>query len=228
MLPHLNDAFTPANGLAAGWWPWLAIVGLGLFHGINPAMGWLFAVGLGLQRGRREVVLQALLPIALGHALAVALALGLGLSVGALLPTAMLARVGGALLMGWGLWHAWRGHRHRVRVGMRTGMAGLALWSFLMAGVHGAGVMLFPMLLTLCAPTSEGVGGMLSSGAASPWLVAGLALGLHSVAMLLTILVVAVLVYDRVGVGFLRTGWVNLDRLWSAALVVCGAALLAG
>ena len=201
------------------WWPWLAIAALGLFHGINPAMGWLFAVALGLHRGRRKVVLLALLPIALGHAIAVALVLAATLTLGSLLDPQWLARAGGAVLIGWAAWHALRGHRQRPRVGMQAGMAGLALWSFLMAGTHGAGLMLVPVLLPLCRAAG-------APAASGPLMPALLALGLHTLAMLLAIGTVALLVYDRIGVGFLRTGWINLDRVWAVALVGCGAALL--
>ncbi|MDR3381187.1 hypothetical protein [Cupriavidus basilensis] len=201
------------------WWPWLAIAALGLFHGVNPAMGWLFAVALGLHRGRRKVVLLALLPIALGHAIAVALVLAATLTLGSLLDPQWLARAGGAVLIGWAAWHALRGHRQRPRVGMRAGMAGLALWSFLMAGTHGAGLMLVPVLLPLCRAAG-------APAAGGPLMPALLALGLHTLAMLLAIGTVALLVYDRIGVGFLRTGWINLDRVWTVALVGCGAALL--
>lgn len=204
------------------WWPWLAIAALGLFHGINPAMGWLFAVALGLHRGRRKVVLLALLPIALGHALAVALVLAATLTLGSLLDPQWLARAGGAVLIGWAAWHAVRGHRQRPPVGMQAGMAGLALWSFLMAGTHGAGLMLVPVLLPLCSAVA---GGPAASG---PLMPALLALGVHTLAMLLAIGTVALLVYDRIGVAFLRTGWINLDRIWTLALTGCGAVLLLG
>jgi hypothetical protein len=115
-------------------WPWLALAGLGLFHGLNPAMGWLFAVALGLHRASQRVLLLSLVPIALGHALAIALVLAAALALGALLDATMLRRLAAVLLVGWALWHALRGHRMRVRIGMQTGLAGLALWSFLMAG----------------------------------------------------------------------------------------------
>ncbi|WP_454727126.1 MULTISPECIES: hypothetical protein [Cupriavidus] len=203
------------------WWPWLVIAALGLFHGINPAMGWLFAVALGLHRGRRKVVLLALLPIALGHALAVALVLAATLMLGSLLDLAWMARAGGAALLGWAAWHALRGHRRHPRVGMQAGMAGLALWSFLMAGAHGAGLMLVPVMLPLCGAAAPG-----GSPVPALLLPALLALGLHTLAMLLAIGTVALLVYDRLGVAFLRTGWLNLDKLWTAALLACGAWLL--
>ena len=205
----------------SAWWPWLTIAALGVFHGINPAMGWLFAVALGLHRRRRGVVLLSLVPIALGHALAVALAVVVALSLGSLLDRALLARVGGAVLVGWALWHAVRGHRARVRVGMQAGMAGLALWSFLMAGMHGAGLMLLPVLVPLCATPGTAV---LDAGqAVAPALAA---LGLHTATMLLAIGAISLVVYDHVGVDFLRTRWFNLDRVWTIALFLCGVWLL--
>lgn len=205
----------------SGWLPWLTIAALGIFHGVNPAMGWLFAVALGLHRRRRGVVLWSLVPIALGHALAVALAVAAALSLGTLLDRVLLARVGGAVLVGWALWHAVRGHRSSVRVGMQAGMAGLALWSFLMAGMHGAGLMLLPVLVPLCAaPGSPGVDAAQALGPALA------VLGVHTAAMLVAIGAVSLVVYDRIGVGFLRTGWINLDRVWTVALLLCGTWLL--
>jgi len=220
-MPAPLDAHLALQWAQSGppWWPWLAAAALGLYHGINPAMGWLFAVALGLHRGRRAVVLLALLPIALGHALAVAAALAAALALGRLLDPHWLARATGALLIAWAAWHGLRGHRQRPRVGMQASMAGLAAWSFLMAGTHGAGLMLLPALLTLC-----GTG----AGPAAPLLPALLMLAVHTLAMLLAIGAVALLVYDRIGLAFLRTGWINLDRVWSAALLACGVALLAG
>src|SRR5208337_1675922 len=205
-------------------WPWLALAGLGLFHGINPAMGWLFAVALGLNRGSRSIVLLSLVPIALGHAVAVATVLLAVLALGLVLDHAMLMRAAGVLLIAWALWHAIRGHRQRLRVGMQTGLAGLVLWSFLMASAHGAGLMLVPILLPICASgaaTSE-----LHSGGAIPLAIA--AAGIHSLTMLAAIGVISVTVYEWIGVGFLRRGWINLDKIWVAALLLCGVVLLAG
>ncbi|KAF7963473.1 hypothetical protein AWV80_09320 [Cupriavidus sp. UYMU48A] len=199
----------------------MAVAGLGLFHGINPAMGWLFAVALGLHRHKRSVVMLSLLPIALGHALAVAVFVTAALTLGSVIDARLFSRAGGLVLIGWAAWHVWRGHRGQPRVGMQASMAGLACWSFLMAGMHGAGLMLVPVLMPLCvSPLSGQISG---SSAMAP---AVLALGLHTVAMLLAICAVALLVYDRIGVAFLRTGWVNLDLVWSIALALCGVALL--
>jgi len=201
-------------------WPWLALAGLGLYHGFNPAMGWLFAVALGLHRHSQKVVLLSLVPIALGHAAAVAAVLVAVLALGLVLDHAQLLRLGAVVLIGWALWHAFYGHRQRVRVGMQTGLLGLALWSFLMATAHGAGLMLIPVVVPLClSGPAQGL-----DNASIPLALA--ALGVHTATMLATIAAIALIVYRWVGVAFLRRGWVNLDLLWTAALALCGVGLL--
>ncbi len=112
--------------------------------------GWLFAVALGLHRRSGAVVLLSLLPIALGHAAAIAIVIFAVLVLGVVVDHTMLSRTAGAILIGWAIWHAAYSHRQRLRVGMQTGLAGLALWSFLMANAHGAGLMLIPVLMPLC------------------------------------------------------------------------------
>ena len=112
---------------------------LGVFHGLNPAMGWLFAVALGLHRQSRKIVAMAWAPIAVGHAAAVAIVLTVVLLLDSALDYRLLGRTVGMALLGWALWHGLRGHRRRLRVGMQTGIAGLAVWSFLMSSAHGAG-----------------------------------------------------------------------------------------
>ncbi|MFO1073364.1 MAG: hypothetical protein U1E17_11965 [Geminicoccaceae bacterium] len=209
----------PAHGL----WPWLPLIGLGLFHGLNPAMGWLFAVALGLHRQSRRVVLLALLPIALGHALAVLLVVLAVLAFGRLLDPDWVDRAAGLVLIGWGLWHLLRGgHRGRVRFGMRTGMLGLGAWSFLMASAHGAGLMLIPFLPGAAMEHAQHQHGSAAVG----WDMALLAVLVHSLAMLAATGLAALLVYDWLGVAVLRRGWINLDLLWSAALVLVGLWLL--
>ena len=117
-------------------------------------MGWLFAVALGLHRHSQRVVLVSLLPIALGHAAAVAAVLAVALMLGIVLDATTLLRLAAVILIGWALWHFARGHRQRVRVGMQAGLLGLALWSFLMASAHGAGLMLIPVVMPLCLANS--------------------------------------------------------------------------
>jgi len=211
-LPPLPDTF----------WLWLAIAGLGLFHGINPAMGWLFAVALGLNRRSERVVWLALLPIGLGHALAVAVILFLVLALGLILEPGLLRPLAGAMLFAWAAWHALYGRRHKVRFGMQVGLGGLFLWSFLMANAHGAGLMLLPAVIPLCLAASPTHA--LTLGSTVP--IGLVALSLHTAAMLATIGIVSIVVYKWIGVGFLRRGWINLDLLWTVLLVICGIIVL--
>ena len=157
---------------------------------------------------------------AFSHAVAVTLVLAAALALGAVLDTSMLTRLAAIALIGWALWHAARGHRMRVRVGMQTGLGGLALWSFLMASAHGAGLMLVPVVMPICLAASPApdVTGSLALAAA--------AVGVHTAAMLATIGAIALVVYRLVGVAFLRRGWINLDLVWTLSLLLCGVALL--
>lgn len=202
-------------------WPWLALVGLGMFHGVNPAMGWLFAVALGLHRQSRAVVFEALIPIAIGHAVAVA-AVALAVVLLGIVIDARAVRVAaGVVLIGWAIYHTLYGSRHRVRYGMQAGMVGLGVWSFLMASAHGAGLMLVPVLIPLClaaSPAQE-----LTAAGSLP--IALAAVGVHTAAMLATTAAIAAVVYGWFGVAFLRRGWLNLDLVWTIALVVTGMVL---
>jgi len=203
-------------------WPWLVVAGLGAFHGLNPAMGWLFAVALGLHRNSRATVFWALPPIALGHALSIAIIAGAVVVAGVMVRQDLFLAGGGLLLIGWAVYHQLYGHRHRVRVGMRTGQIGLVLWSFLMATAHGAGLMLLPALLQLCltpSPVQE-----LTAGRSLAMTLA--AVGVHTGAMLAVTGLIAVTVYEWVGLAILRTAWLNVDLLWTAALVTAVLSLL--
>ncbi|QCO19323.1 hypothetical protein D3869_29120 (plasmid) [Azospirillum brasilense] len=215
-------------------WQWLALIGLGAFHGVNPAMGWLFAVALGLQEGRRGAVIKALPPIALGHALSVLVVVISFTMVQLVTAPDLLKPATVAVLIGLGGYRLVRGQRHRVRVGMRTGFAGLTLWSFLMASAHGAGLMILPLLLgmlapaqlmalSLCGPGAEMTGTIAAFGSAA----AGLAVVLvHMTAMLVVIAIVGLVVFETVGLGILRRGWVNFDLVWAGALIGTGTGLL--
>jgi hypothetical protein len=203
-------------------WPWLALIGLGAFHGLNPAMGWLFAVALGMQRGSRAAVLVALVPIALGHAAAIAVVVLAVTVLGASIDTSLLRVILAALLIGWGAFYFAYGHRHRMRIGLTTGLAGLGIWSFLMATAHGAGMMLIPVLM----PMQEmGEHAHAMPMTQSLW-IAALAVLVHTTAMLLVTGAIALIVYDFVGLGVLRRGWINLDLVWTAALIGAGLLLL--
>ena len=119
-------------------WPWLAVFGLGMFHGINPAMGWLFAVALGLQEQKRAAVFGALPPIVLGHALSIGIIIGAVLVARMNLPHRTLRIAAAVLLFAFGFYRLLR-TRHPTWVGMRVGFGDLKHWSYVMASVHGAG-----------------------------------------------------------------------------------------
>ena len=208
------------------WW-WLALAGLGAFHGVNPAMGWLFSVALGLHRRSRAVVLESLIPIALGHALAIAVVAFAVVAIGAVIDQRAIRMASGVVLIGWAVYHQLYGSRHRVRFGMRVGMAGLAVWSFLMATAHGAGLMLVPFLLPLAQGSAPGAHTTDHHTVSGSFPVSLAAIGVHTLAMLAVTGVIAVVVYEWVGLAFLRRGWINLDLLWIGALVATGVLLLA-
>jgi len=202
--------------------PWLALAGLGAFHGLNPAMGWLFAVALGLHRRERRIVWLAPLPIALGHTLSVGAVAAAFIAADAVVSPSAVRMGAGFGLIGWALYH-WRfGHRHRVRFGMQAGLAGLAAWSFLMATAHGAGLMLWPVLLPLCSPTVPG-----SIGAGPLW-TAVIGIALHALAMVTVTTAVAIAAYEWLGLEILRRAWINVDLVWTVALAAAGAILLVG
>jgi uncharacterized membrane protein len=197
------------------YWPWLALAALGAYHGLNPAMGWLFAVALGLQERRLGAVLQAFPPIALGHILAISAAV---LVVGVaqiVVPLDALRYACASVLILFGLYKLIR-RKHPRWVGMRVGFKDLTLWSFLMASAHGAGLMLFPVLL------HNELDGINSLSAAENLL----AVSLHTAAMLVTMAAIALLVYEKLGVGVLRKAWLNLDALWATAIIAAGALTL--
>jgi len=200
----------------------LALVGLGFFHGLNPAMGWLFSVALGLHRHSLRVVVMSWAPIALGHAASVAVVLFAILAFGFAFDRETVRRGAGVVLIAWALWHGFRGHSQRLRVGMQTGLAGLALWSFLMASAHGAGLMAVPALAPLCLSGSPNA--LSALGGTVPVAIAALAV--HTAAMLATMAAISFIIYEWVGLAFLRAGWINLDLIWIAALAACGSFLV--
>jgi len=113
--------------------PWLILIALGAFHGLNPAMGWLFAVALGLYRNSQRVVLVSLIPIALGHAASIAVVVYAVVFLGTMIDANAFRIFSGVLLIAWGLFHLLYGHRHHGHVGLTTGLFGLGVWSFVMA-----------------------------------------------------------------------------------------------
>jgi len=209
-------------------WPWLVLASLGAFHGINPGMGWLFAVALGLQEKSQQAVRRALLPIALGHAASIGLVvLAVGL-LQAVLPESVVRYLCAAVLGVFGLMRLVRA-RHPRWVGMRVSFRDLTLWSFLMASAHGAGLMLVPLLLQWPAEDASHYRLMAAlwppSAMTSPARVLA-AVGVHTLSLFLVTSAVALLVYEKLGVAFLRSAWLNLDVLWAAALFIAGVMAL--
>jgi hypothetical protein len=206
-------------------WSWTALAGLGAFHGLNPAMGWLFAVALGLQRGRRGAVLGALLPIAVGHALSVAMVIVAISVLRIFFDLTALEVCAAVVLIAFGLYRLLA--RHRGRVGMQVSGPQLLLWSFLMATAHGAGLMLIPVLLGM--PIDDAHSEHLQHMATFTSLGVGTAfaaLGVHTLAMLAAAGTVAIVVYEWAGLAFLRRGWINVDFIWVFALIGTGVVLL--
>ena len=205
--------------------PWLSLLALGAAHGINPAMGWLFAVGRGLQQRDRRAVWRALGPLALGHAVAIAVAVLLAITLGQMLPMRWLRWIVAAALLAVGvdgLVH----HRHVRLGGMRVNARELATWSFLMASVHGAGLMVIPFLLG--GATSEPSASLHHHHAGGLAVAAGIgavdpigvtAALIHTLGYLAVTAALAVVVYEKVGLRILRRAWINLNVLWAGALI---------
>jgi len=204
------------------FWPWVTLAALGASHGVNPGMGWLFAVALGLQERSGRAVVRALPPIALGHAISIAVTVAVLALLQVAIPIDRLRWVIAFGLIGFGVYKLWR-PRHPRWVGMRVGFGDLTLWSFLMATAHGAGLMLLPVFLL--GLSADHAGHAAHHGMALPfdtWATYVAGVGLHTLAMLLTTAVIAALVYWKLGVSILRQTWFNLDRCWAGALVVAG------
>jgi hypothetical protein len=215
---------------------WTTVLALGLYHGLNPAMGWPLAVANGMAQRRAAAVPATLLPLAGGHFAAMAVVL---------LPWVWLAwyaqwsgaiRVAAAaLVLGFGVYKLLRPRHPRALAAIAPSR--LAWWSFLMATAHGAGLMLLPFMIGLCtaAPAQD------DAAPAAQWLERGHAAvsevlaqsgtatalavaAAHTLAMMAAGLAIAWVVYRHLGLRVLRSLWFNLDRVWGASLVLAGAA----
>ena len=198
-------------------------------------MGWLFAVALGLQEQKRSAVLRALPPIALGHALSIGVVIAAVLLARIRLPHATLKIAAAAILFAFGLYRLVRS-RHPNWVGMRVGFGDLTLWSFIMASAHGAGLMLVPLFLkSPQAPLAPDVAAMAlhihPSGRlgfdsfSTPSLLTS-SIAVHTLGYLLVTGILAILVYEKLGVGILRRAWFNVDLIWMLALMLTGLFIL--
>lgn len=208
-------------------WPWLPLILLGAYHGLNPGMGWLFALARGLQEKTRTAVLWALVPIALGHAIAIAVALLILRLAQGIVPFSILKMLIAALLFALAISRLLRA-RHPRGSGMRVGWWGLGSWSFLMASSHGAGLMVIPVLI---AHSTHHMAHFTISdqpeSLSTPFLVA--AIIVHTASLLAVAGILALLFYESYetsGLTLLRRAWFNFDLLWGCALLVAGIAAL--
>lgn len=215
----------------AAWISWGTLLFLGAFHGLNPGMGWLFAVALGMQENRSAAVWRALLPLAIGHACAVGLAILAGILAGVVIPTNVLRWPIAGILLVLGLRRLLR-HRHPRWGGMRISMGGLTIWSFLVATAHGAGLMVLPVWLGMSSATSAATASAAHGHSAHIHTAANdftsglIATTVHGASYLLVTAVIAWVVFTKFGVGLLRTTWFNLDAVWAAALLITGGLIL--
>ncbi len=205
--------------MSSALWPWAALVLLGAYHGVNPGMGWLFAVARGLQEKNRRAVLGSLLPIAIGHEASIVIVVVVVSLTQQFVPPFFVRLIAALVLVSFGVYKLARPRSHPGGFGMRVGPGGLAVWSFLMSSAHGAGLMLAPVLLGL--PVYAAYHSLREIS-----LQAVAAASLHVAAMLLVMGIVSVIVYERIGVGILRRGWFNLDLGWSLVLIASGAITL--
>ncbi len=200
---------------------WLMLL-LGAYHGLNPGMGWLFAVALGMQEQKGSAVARSLVPIALGHALAIGSVVLTAAFLGMTLPLMVIRYLVAAVLIGLGIYCLVR-HQHPRWVRVQVGFRDLTVWSFLMASAHGAGLMVVPVLLA--STNVEAQSGMADHHhmplTASP-LAGMLATGVHTIAYLAVTGLIAWVVYRKLGLALLRKAWFNFDLLWAAALVATG------
>ena len=203
-------------------WPWAALFLLGAYHGVNPGMGWLFAVALGMQKKSASAVWQALVPIAAGHFVAIGLVVAAAAIAGAVLPLRYVKIAAACVLLAFGL-HRLIRKSHPRWGGMQIGFRDLAIWSFLMASAHGAGFMLLPILLKMSALHAAADAGEsahhLHAFGFSGTGTASIALLVHTLGYLLVTGLIAFVVYKKLGLEVLRKTWVNLDLIWAVALI---------
>lgn len=211
-------------------WPWLLMALLGAYHGLNPAMGWLFAVALGMQERDRKAVVRALPAIAIGHEASILLVAALVLGLGLLADGSALHLAAGFALIGFGIFRFVKPRAHFRWVRMTVNRKELTWWSFLMSTAHGAGLMVAPVLIGAGAASEASASSDHAIAAAQDqgMTIAGsaLAITLHVSAMLAVMAVVALLVYDHVGVQVLKKSWINLDAVWAGAFVLAGVLTL--
>jgi hypothetical protein len=207
-------------------WGWATLFLLGAYHGINPGMGWLFAVARGMQEHATKAVTRALWPITLGHALSIGVVVALAGLIQIVLPLGYVRIVVAFALLSLGILRLVR-RKHFAWGGMQVGFRDLTIWSFLMASAHGAGLMVLPIVLHSATASAMPSGhehmNMTSNTGAWTGIAATL---IHTAGYLSVTAAIALLVYRKFGLSLLRQGWFNLDLLWAAALIVTGCVAL--
>jgi hypothetical protein len=203
---------------------WATLAVLGVYHGINPAMGWLFAVSRGMQERSRRAVLRSLVPIAIGHEASIALVALLVLTLSTTTDPMELRIGAAAVLIGFGIFRFVKPRAHFRWTSMRVSDRELGVWSFLMSTAHGAGLMIAPVILGLQASKSgHDDMAMLSGG---PIDIAAVGLAVHVAAMVAVMGAIAFFVYERVGLQILRRAWLNTDQAWAGAFILAGIVTL--
>jgi hypothetical protein len=202
---------------------WVTLAVLGVYHGINPAMGWLFAVSRGMQERSRRAVLRSLVPIAIGHEASIALVAVLVLTLSTTTDPTELRIGAAAALVAFGIFRFIKPRAHFRWTSMRVSDRELGVWSFLMSTAHGAGLMIAPVLLGLRASHNHDDMAMLSGG---PIDIAAVGIAVHVLAMVVVMGAIAFFVYERVGLQVLRRAWLNTDQVWAGAFIVAGLVTL--
>jgi len=203
-------------------WGWPALFLLGAYHGINPGMGWLFAVARGMQEHATKAVARALVPITLGHALSIGLVLALAGLIQTVLPLGYVQMVVAGALISLGILRIVR-RRHFAWGGMQVGFRDLTIWSFLMASAHGAGLMVLPVVLHATSVNAMPMEHQHMHMAGETGVAATI---VHTLGYLSVTALVALVVYRKFGLALLRKAWFNLDLVWAAALIVTGCVAL--
>jgi len=214
--------------VASHWgWGFAALFLLGAYHGINPGMGWLFAVARGMQEHTTKAVARAILPITLGHALSIGAVVALAGLVQVVLPLGNVRFLVAFALISLGIFRLLR-RKHFAWGGMQVGFRDLTFWSFLMASAHGAGLMILPIVLRTVSANVMPAGHehhLHMAAAPGAWTAVAATL-LHTLGYLSVTTLIAILVYRKFGLSLLRTAWFNLDLVWAIALMITGSVAL--
>ncbi|HEY2769929.1 MAG TPA: hypothetical protein VGI87_05150 [Solirubrobacteraceae bacterium] len=211
---------------------WVTLIVLGVYHGLNPAMGWLFAVSQGMQQRSRKALLRSLVPIAVGHELSIALIAALVLGASAVISAAALHFAAAGILLAFGIFRFVKPRAHWRWTTMRVRDRELTLWSFLMSTAHGAGIMVAPVLIGLegvakaSAPVKKADQSDVGMLAHVPLVPSGIGIALHVLTMALVMGLIAIIVYEKLGLEVLKRAWINTDRLWASTFIAAAAVTL--